>query len=110
MLEPTWNPIAIPGARLAGARSRVRILRRPAEADAPSQEWLVCAAPFSVAALWVAATGASFLFWSITGRRELLDGCRSGGVLTVMAALVALVTLPAGLLGGVAQGPGRFRG
>ena len=108
MLEPTWNPIAMPGARLTGDRRRVRIFRRAAEADAPNEGWLVCAAPFSVAALWIAATGASFLFWSITGRREPLDWCRSGNVLTVGATLAALGTLVASLLKGVAEGPYRF--
>jgi hypothetical protein len=108
MLEPTWNSISLPGARLTGGHSRRRVNRRSAAADAPNKQWLVCAAPFSVAAVWIAATGASFLVWSITGRRELLDWCRSGGILTASAALAALAALVASLLNGGATGPFRF--
>jgi hypothetical protein len=63
-----------------------------------------------VAALWIAATGASFLYWSVTGRQEPLDWCRSGGALTGAAALAALAALAASLLNGVAEGPLRFGG
>jgi hypothetical protein len=108
MLEPTWNPIAMPGARLTDGRSRKRVHRRSAETAAPNRDWLVCAAPFTVAAVWIAATGASFLFWSATGRREPLDWCRSGGVLTASATLAALSALTASLRNGVAVGPLRF--
>src|SRR3954451_11639622 len=107
MLEPTWNPIAMPGARLMGGQPSRRLNRRSANADAPNREWWVCAAPFSVAALWIAATGASFLYWSVTGRQEPLDWCRSGGALTGAAALAALAALAASLLNGVAVGPVR---
>jgi len=106
MLQPTWNPIALPGARLTGGRSGRRVNRRSAEA-APNKEGWVSAAPFSVAAAWIAATGASCLFWSITGHREPLDWCRSGGVLTAAAALAALAALVASLVNGVPEGPFR---
>jgi hypothetical protein len=107
MLEPTWNPIAMPGTRLTGGRTRDRVDRRSADA-APNREWLVCAAPFAVAVTWIAATGAAFLFWSITGRHEPLDWCRSGGVLTVAAALAALAALVASLRNGLPAGPFRI--
>jgi hypothetical protein len=110
MLEPTWNPIAMPGARLTDGRSRKRVHRRSAETATPNRDWLVCAAPFTVAALWMAATGASFLFWSATGHREPLDWCRSGAVLTGSATMAAFAALAASLTNGVAVGPLRFAG
>src|SRR5262249_20158710 len=108
MLEPTWNPIAMPGARLSGGRPHHRLDRRSAEAGTRNRYWWGCAVPCSVAAAWIAATGASFLYWSVTGRQEPLDCCRSGAVLTAAAALAALAALAASLLKGVAAGPLRF--
>jgi hypothetical protein len=88
MLEPISSPLILP--------------RQPADRAAsvpavpPSQsDWLLAIAPLSCAALWAAATGASFLFWSVTGSQGPLDWCRSGGGLIGTGALTGVMLLVA---------------
>jgi hypothetical protein len=71
-------------------------------------DWIIYAAPFSVAVLWAVATGASLLLWSVTGLQGPLDWCRSGGVLAATGVLALLAALAASLLKGVLVGPDRF--
>lgn len=90
MLEPTWNPSA-------GTR---RMLRsdRYVEANGPQRaRWLLEAAPCAAAAVWVGITLAGMIGFALTGRRELLDWCRSD-VVVAGAGTVAAVGALAGSL------------
>jgi hypothetical protein len=105
MLEPTWNPLALPDLRSPGmapagrAYRRVRLVRIRARTGAPKRTFWADAAPFTLAALWLAATGAAVTLWVVTGRRELFDWCRSDGVLGYAGALTALAVLAASAWG-----------
>src|SRR5437899_474588 len=72
---------------------------RPRSQDT-APEWLVYAAPFSVAVLWAGITGASLLLFAVTGRRELLDACRSGSVLLSTGALAVAALVVASVRNG----------
>ena len=78
-------------------RAIARCSGHPPRSQDAAPEWLVCAAPFSVAVLWAGVTSASLVLWAVTGRREWLDACRSSslllgaGALAVAAVLVASV-------------------
>ena len=93
MLEPTWNPTGLPVRRVAVAPIRRR-------AQAPALNWLLYAAPYTAAALWTAVTLMAMLDSAATGRRELLDWCRSDAALTGAGALTALAALVASVLKG----------
>lgn len=90
MVEPTWYPLALPRAE-----KRVERARTGSRSDTTNLEWLGDAAPFAVAALWAAATGAAVLLWALTGWREPLDLCRSGVVLTGAGTLTTIAVLAA---------------
>ena len=94
MLEPTWNPAARP-------RRTGRIA--PGEVDNRSQRcwWLIEAAPCAVAAVWMGMTLAAMLGCAATGRRELLDWCRSDAVVAGAGTLAALAALLASARRGV---------
>jgi len=93
MLEPTWNPTALPVRRLSIAPTRRKT-------EAPGLNWLVYAGPYSVAALWTVVTLAAVFYSAVTSRRELLDWCRSDTALTGTGALTALAALVASVLKG----------
>lgn len=85
MVEPTWYPIALPRTekRITRARSR-------AQSHTAHLNWLLEAAPFAVAALWIVATLAATLLAALTGWRAPLAICRSEFVLTAAGALTVL--------------------
>jgi hypothetical protein len=87
-----------PAPRTSGGAGTLGRAPGPRSQDA-APEWLVSAAPFSVAVLWAGVTGAGLVLWAVTGRREWFDACRSEsvllgtGALSVLALLVASVRL-----------------
>jgi len=91
MLEPISSPLIVPRSPADRSASLLAV---------PQYQpgWLLAIAPLSCAALWAAATGASFLFWSVTGSDGPLDWCRSGGGLIGAGALTGVMLL-AGTVG-----------
>jgi hypothetical protein len=83
MLEPTWMTeiTRVPRRRDAGRSER------------PNRRWLVEAAPYLVAAVWMAGTLAAVIGGAATGRREMLEWCRSDAVLAGVGALAGITSL-----------------
>jgi hypothetical protein len=86
MLEPTWTTTI---ARVAPRRDAGRRERW-------NRGWLVDAAPYTVAAVWMAATLAGVIAGA-TGHRELLEWCRSDTVLAGAGALAGMMALAGSL-------------
>lgn len=91
MLEPTWNQMGLGMRRGPAAPDRRK-------RHGASLHTLLEVAPYAVAAAWTAITLMAMLGSAVTGRRELLDWCRSDAVLTGAGALAALVALAGSLL------------
>jgi hypothetical protein len=81
MLEPTWMTQITRGARAVETREK------------SNRGWLVEAAPYLVAAVWMAGTLAAVIGGAVTGRRELLEWCRSDAVLAGVGALAGITSL-----------------
>jgi hypothetical protein len=85
MLEPTWRP---------GVARSTRAVERTEKSN---RGWLVEAAPYAVAAVWMAATLAAMVGGAATGSRELLEWCRSDMVLAGTGALAGITALAGSL-------------
>jgi hypothetical protein len=92
MMEPSWNQTA--RQRKNGRPARTRNER-------PGLTWLVDAAPYAVAAVWVTAILAALIGGAATGRRELLDWCRSDVAITMAGTLAGIAALVGSLRSGV---------
>jgi hypothetical protein len=63
--------------------------------------WLMDAAPYAAAVVWVSAMLAALIGGAATGRRELLDWCRSDVALAMAGTAAAVAALVGSLRSGV---------
>jgi hypothetical protein len=96
MIERT-RPIIAPIANLLATSPRQAASSPSHHASRPAP-WVIAAAPLAGATLWLTATAASFLYWSVTGSTAPLDWCRSGAGLLATAALTITALVTATLL------------